>query len=187
MKSSYIFGIIIAAIGGYLAYKYYYLPSQTASQTASQTPIVNTPTQTVPYSSPSLIPVSNSTVKIMKTSSGTHVLATSPVVENKLSQLVQHIPFYNSTLSKPSVQPITRQPFGFPSVKLPTLPTVHLPTFHLPTVHLPTVHLPFSVSHISVPTLSTVHLPTLSSLSNVHLPNSKTLFQSGISAIKSRL
>ena len=80
MKSSYIFGIIIAAIGGYLAYKYYYLPSQTASQTASQTPAVNTPTQTVPYSSPSLIPANNSSVKIMKTSSGTHVLATSPVV-----------------------------------------------------------------------------------------------------------
>ena len=47
MKSSYIFGIIIAAIGGYLAYKYYYLPKTQAVPSASQQ-TVSSATQITP-------------------------------------------------------------------------------------------------------------------------------------------
>ena len=190
MKSSYIFGVIIAAIGGYLAYKYYYLPktqitSQLAS-TASQATSTASQLQSLISNPPkSALTLGNTTGPIIQngkfitnptanaqhlvqqfathTASNTFVNPISRILQNPTSKLATTSRIiYNVGQSK-SIQPIST-----PKLTLPSILNVRNPIVQ--------ARFPSFPSFISSPP-KTQSPP----LSQVHTSNPITIVQSAIS------
>ena len=182
MKSSSIFGIIIAAIGGYLAYKYYYLPktqitsqvASTASQTTStasqlQSLISNPPKSALTLGNTASAIVKNGTFITNPTTNAQHVVqkfaahTASNTFVNPISKILQ-----NPTSKSSSIQPVSK-----PKLTLPSILNVRNP--------IAQVRFPSFPSFISSPP----KVPSPPS-SQVHTTNPITIVQSRISPFANR-
>ena len=198
MKSSSIFGIIIAAIGGYLAYKYYYLPktqitsqvASTASQATSTTSqatstasqlqslISNPPKSALTLGNTASAIVKNGTFITNPTTNAQHVVqkfaahTASDTFVNPISKILQNPTSKSATTSRIIYnvgKSSSIQPISTPKLTLPSILNIRNP-----------------IAQARYPTFFTTPQILHTSSSQVHISNPLTVMQSRISPFANR-